>query len=94
MPLLAILNREAGRGDGESTSPPMDPADDPAYLSDSERRVAALAVAGYTNREIAEKLHITISTVEQHLTRAYRKLNVTGRSNLPASLHLDYPVDG
>ncbi|MFV2176869.1 AAA family ATPase [Actinomadura sp. LOL_016] len=46
-------------------------------LSDAERRVAALAAVGYTNREIAEKLFITISTVEQHLTRIYRKLNVT-----------------
>ncbi|MFD0689619.1 helix-turn-helix transcriptional regulator [Actinomadura fibrosa] len=45
-------------------------------LSRAERRVAALAAAGYTNREISEKLYITVSTVEQHLTRVYRKLNV------------------
>nr|WP_246343100.1 LuxR family transcriptional regulator [Actinomadura verrucosospora] len=52
-------------------------ADTAPGLSDAERRVAALAAAGYTNREISEKLFITISTVEQHLTRIYRKLNVT-----------------
>ncbi|XVQ14191.1 AAA family ATPase [Spirillospora sp. CA-255316] len=45
-------------------------------LSDAQRRVAALAAAGYTNREISAKLHITVSTVEQHLTRVYRKLRV------------------
>lgn len=55
-------------------------------LSDAERRVAVLAAAGYTNREIAEKLYITISTVEQHLTRTYRKLNITRRADLPSSL--------
>ncbi|BCY13263.1 LuxR family transcriptional regulator [Actinoplanes sp. L3-i22] len=57
-----------------------------AMLSDAERRVAALAAVGYTNREIADKLYITTSTVEQHLTRTYRKLNVSRRSDLPANL--------
>jgi DNA-binding CsgD family transcriptional regulator len=55
-------------------------------LTDAERRVAALAAVGYTNREISGKLYITISTVEQHLTRIYRKLNVRQRSDLPTSL--------
>jgi DNA-binding CsgD family transcriptional regulator len=54
-----------------------------AQLSDAERRVAALAARGFTNREIAERLYVTVSTVEQHLTRAYRKLNVNQRSDLP-----------
>jgi DNA-binding CsgD family transcriptional regulator len=54
-------------------------------LSRAERRVASLAAAGYTNREISEKLYITVSTVEQHLTRVYRKLNVK-RLELPAVL--------
>jgi DNA-binding CsgD family transcriptional regulator len=57
-------------------------------LTDSERRVAALAVRGDTNREIAGKLFITVSTVEQHLTRAYRKLGVTSRQQLPVELQL------
>ena len=35
------------------------------------------------NREIAGELFITVSTVEQHLTRIYRKLNVKGRQDLP-----------
>jgi DNA-binding CsgD family transcriptional regulator len=55
-------------------------------LSDAERRVAALAAVGHTNREIGRKLYITVSTVEQHLTRAYRKLNVRKRNDLPAVL--------
>jgi DNA-binding CsgD family transcriptional regulator len=55
-------------------------------LSSAERRVAALAAQGHTNREIAGKLYITVSTVEQHLTRVYRKLNVNRRTDLPRSL--------
>jgi DNA-binding CsgD family transcriptional regulator len=55
-------------------------------LSDAERRVAALAADGYSNREISAKLYITVSTVEQHLTRVYRKLNVSRRADLPSRL--------
>ncbi|TWG05793.1 regulatory LuxR family protein [Streptomyces brevispora] len=63
-------------------------SDPDTKLSDSERRVATLAASGYTNREISLKLHITVSTVEQHLTRVYRKLNITRRQDLPVDLHL------
>ncbi|MFF5854518.1 AAA family ATPase [Streptomyces sp. NPDC012751] len=58
----------------------------PAILSDAECRVAGLAALGYTNREISGRLHVTISTVEQHLTRVYRKLNVASRSELPSKM--------
>jgi DNA-binding CsgD family transcriptional regulator len=57
-----------------------------AGLTDAERRVAALAAAGATNRQIADRLFITVSTVEQHLTKIYRKLNVRRRSGLSARL--------
>ena len=58
-----------------------------SLLTNAERRVAVLAAAGYTNREIAGKLFITPSTIEQHLTRVYRKLNVKYRKDLPTDLH-------
>ncbi|MFF3579437.1 helix-turn-helix domain-containing protein [Streptomyces mirabilis] len=45
-------------------------------------RAASLAAFGYTNREISQELVITVSTVEQHLTRVYRKLDVGKRSQL------------
>lgn len=57
-------------------------------LSESERRVASLAAFGHTNREIASQLHVTVSTVEQHLTRVYRKLNIARRQELPPQLRL------
>ncbi|WP_328472177.1 helix-turn-helix transcriptional regulator [Streptomyces sp. NBC_00448] len=59
-----------------------------AKLSESERRVAALAAHGYTNREISSKLYITVSTVEQHLTHVYRKLSISRRQDLPVDLPL------
>jgi len=55
-------------------------------LSTQERRVAALASEGLSNREIAEALFLTRRTVEMHLTGAYRKLDVSGRDQLPAAL--------
>ncbi|MEC4019816.1 helix-turn-helix transcriptional regulator [Streptomyces sp. H27-D2] len=57
-----------------------------AELTDAELRVGALAAAGCTNRRIAGELFITVSTVEQHLTKIYRKLKVSSRSGLPAEL--------
>ncbi|WP_432006530.1 LuxR C-terminal-related transcriptional regulator [Streptomyces parvus] len=54
-------------------------------LSKQERRVAELASEGYTNQEIADQLFITKSTVEQHLTRVFRKLNVQRRQELSQS---------
>ncbi|GAB3696470.1 AAA family ATPase [Saccharopolyspora tripterygii] len=61
------------------------PASGP-LLSDAERKVAELAAKGQTNREIGRHLYITVSTVEQHLTRVYRKLDVRKRTELPAEL--------
>jgi DNA-binding CsgD family transcriptional regulator len=52
-------------------------------LTPSESRVAKLAAAGQTNREIAQALFVTEKTVETHLGRAFRKLDVTSRRQLP-----------
>jgi DNA-binding CsgD family transcriptional regulator len=46
-------------------------------LTPSELRVAQLAGAGRSNRQIAQELFISIKTVETHLTRVYAKLNLT-----------------
>lgn len=51
-------------------------------LTDAAQRVTDLVALGHTNREIAKKLFVTVSTVEQHLTRAYRLFNVTNRADL------------
>jgi len=55
-------------------------------LTPREHEIAELAAAGVMNDEIARSLHVTVKTVETHLTRAYRKLGVTGRGGLGAAL--------
>ena len=53
-----------------------------AELTAAEQRVAQLVVAGRTNREAAAQLYTTVATVEAHLTRVYRKLDLRSRTEL------------
>jgi DNA-binding CsgD family transcriptional regulator len=55
-------------------------------LTASERRIADLAAAGRTNREIAQELFVTARTVEAHLTNVFRKLDVGSRHELADAL--------
>ena len=55
-------------------------------LTPSELRVAELAAAGRTNRQIAQALFVTQRTVENHLTSAYAKLGITARPELATAL--------
>ncbi|MFF7638432.1 AAA family ATPase [Kitasatospora sp. NPDC008050] len=89
------LSEEAGAANG--TRPGLEEsrfeesaesATSDSALSESERRVAWLAARGHTNREISSKLCITVSTVEQHLTRIYRKLDIAGRQELPTGIQM------
>lgn len=61
----------------------------PDALTSAERRVANLAAAGLSNRQIAQHLFITQATVETHLRHAFGKLGVTSRAGLPAQLSGD-----
>lgn len=49
-------------------------------LSVQEQRVLRLFVAGLSKPEIANELIISVNTVKTHLSRIYRKLNVTSRA--------------
>jgi DNA-binding NarL/FixJ family response regulator len=55
-------------------------------LTASERRVAQLAADGLSNKEIAQTLFVTIKTVEEHLSHAYRKLEISSRAQLDNAL--------
>jgi DNA-binding CsgD family transcriptional regulator len=55
-------------------------------LTASERRVAHMAAEGSSNKEIAQALFVTVKTVEQHLGRVYRKLDISSRRQLGAAL--------
>lgn len=82
----APLSRALSRGRRTDPAPEPEHHGESPVLSDAELRVATLAAEGFTNREISGKLFITVSTVEQHLTRIFRKLSVTRRTDLPTSL--------
>ena len=55
-------------------------------LTASERRVAQMAAAGMTNREIAQALFVTSKAIAGHLTHVYEKLEIGGRAQLPGAL--------
>ena len=55
-------------------------------LTASERRVAQLAAEETSNKEIAQALFVTVKTVEVHLSRVYRKLDIESRRQLAGAL--------
>ncbi|MFF4824143.1 helix-turn-helix transcriptional regulator [Streptomyces sp. NPDC001312] len=55
-------------------------------LTTTELKVAGLAVSGASNRQIAQRLFVTVRTVESHLTNVYRKLGVRRRDQLTEAL--------
>jgi DNA-binding CsgD family transcriptional regulator len=59
---------------------------DAVDLTPREREIALLAAAGCSSREIADRLVVSVRTVDNHLRNAYRKLGVTRRQDLPRVL--------
>ncbi len=55
-------------------------------LTPSELRIAELAASGLSNPQIAQRLFVTVKTVEMHLSRGYRKLGIGSRGALPQAL--------
>ncbi|MFF5175166.1 AAA family ATPase [Micromonospora sp. NPDC000089] len=87
---VPVLRPAAGTGRSTAPGPAAEPGVLLTGLSDAESRVAALAAQGHTNREIAERMFLTVSAIEQRLTRIYRKLDVNSRSELAARLRVDH----
>jgi DNA-binding CsgD family transcriptional regulator len=81
---LARRAREELRVAGGKAPAPADARG--ASLTPSEHRVAELAAAGQTNRQIADALFVTVKSVEWHLGNVYRKLDIRGRVQLAAAL--------
>ena len=51
-------------------------------LSDRESEVLRLIALGYSNKEIAGRLSLSVKTIEVHKANAMRKLNITSRIDL------------
>jgi DNA-binding NarL/FixJ family response regulator len=67
----AVVRRLTGE------APPQEAA---APLTDREMEVLQLAAQGLTNYDIAQRLYISVRTVEAHLTHVYNKLGVSSRT--------------
>jgi DNA-binding CsgD family transcriptional regulator len=59
--------------------------EEPERLTSQEQRVAELAAGGLTNKEIAQRLWLHVSTVESHLQQVYSKLGIRSRRQLMTS---------
>ncbi len=55
-------------------------------LTEGERRIAELAAAGMTNRQVADAAFVSPKTVEANLARVYQKLGIRSRAELGARL--------
>jgi two-component system, NarL family, response regulator NreC len=51
-------------------------------LSERETEVLRLIALGHTNAEIAEKLYISVRTVETHRAHIQQKLGISSRAEL------------
>ena len=49
------------------------------YLTEREKNVLFYLVKGFTNDEIADKLHVSVHTVKAHLEAIYEKMSVSNR---------------
>ena len=75
---------EAFLGTDTQPSPPVAAA----HLSGRELEVLELVSEGLTNEAIADRLCLSVRTVERHLTNVYAKLHVSGKSGRAAAAAL------
>lgn len=61
-------------------APTLEPEGDP--LSERENEVLGYLTKGYSGKEIADKMHVSIHTVKSHMQRIYQKLHVRSRSEI------------
>ena len=63
-------------------SPAIAAATQPLPITDREREISAMVSAGMSNREIADRLSVSVRTVDGHLYRIYAKLDIQSRDQL------------
>ena len=71
---------------GGIRTPALDLAAHPLPLTVREREIANLVAAGLSNKEIADRLVVSVRTVEGHLYRACIKLDISDREDLAAMI--------
>ena len=71
---------------GGASTPALRQASEPLPLTDREAEIVMLIGEGLSNREVAERLTVSIRTVESHIYRAMLKTGTTSRDELAALL--------
>jgi DNA-binding CsgD family transcriptional regulator len=79
-------SRELAEKCGAPHTPAMAIADAPPEFTGREREVIMLAAKGLTNHEIAERLHLSVRTVEGHLYRAAGRVGARNRGELARTI--------
>lgn len=82
----AARSRELACSCEGATTPALAGAEPLVALTRREREIVQLAADGLSDREIAERLVVSVRTVESHLHNAYPKLGVEGREGLFAAI--------
>ncbi|HME15065.1 MAG TPA: LuxR C-terminal-related transcriptional regulator, partial [Mycobacterium sp.] len=67
---------------GGLRTPAVDAAGSPLPITAREREIANLVVAGLSNRQIADRLVVSVRTVEGHVYRIFAKLGIDDRAQL------------
>jgi DNA-binding NarL/FixJ family response regulator len=75
-PRLAGFVLDAFRTGGVAVDPELD------LLTTREREVLQLIARGYRYKEIAARLHLSVKTVESHVSAVLRKLQLSNRNEL------------
>jgi DNA-binding NarL/FixJ family response regulator len=81
-PRLAGFVLDAFAGDAPVEADAADNADELDRLTQREREVMRLIARGYAYKEVAKALHISIKTVETHVSAVLRKLQLSSRHQL------------
>jgi len=85
--LLTRATALARRCEGART-PALVLADSVEPLTSREREIAMMAATGMPSRDIAERLVLSVRTVNNHLRAGYHKLGVSSRAELRSALRL------
>jgi DNA-binding CsgD family transcriptional regulator len=66
----------------EIRTPAVHSVAQPLPITDREREIVMLAAAGLSNRQIADRLSVSVRTVEGHVYRIFAKLGIERREQL------------
>lgn len=73
---LALMMQQTSKSDTQEIEGKL------AVLTEREQEIARLVLDGYTNKELANSLKISVNTIKVHTKNIYTKCNVTDRLSL------------